>query len=64
MIPVYAHDVWNFVVSWEASFMIALLLGDKGAEVLSYLCMGRAWEDADIDVINEIHGGAAVVRWW
>ena len=63
MIPVYAHDVGIFGGVWETLFMVTLLLGDKGAEVLSNLCMGGAREDADIDVINEIHGDAAIVRW-
>ena len=51
-------------VLWEAPFMVALLLGDKNAEVLSNLCMDRAWEDTDIDVINGVHGGPTVVCWW
>ena len=63
MILVYAHNAWGCSRSWKSSLVCALLLCDRCAEMLPNIRGSRPRDNANIDVIDHVHGRLNVFCW-
>ena len=60
MILVYAHNAWGCSRSWKSALVCALLLCDRCAEMLPNIRGSRPRDNANIDVIDHVHGRSNV----
>ena len=63
MTPVHAHDMWCCPWSWEPTFVCTLLLRNQSANILSNSHLGRSRENANVKVVDHIHGRPTMVYW-
>ena len=63
IIPVYVYDMWCCSWPWKSTFVCALLLRDKYAEILPNSRVDRPRENTNVNMIDHVHGLPTVVRW-
>ena len=62
MILVLAHNAWRCSGAGKVGLVYVLLLCNKYIEMTSNSSVSRLWENANINVVDHIHGYTVVVR--